>query len=206
MSDDLFEPFESDDVFLDDEEERSEQAPGESQNKMFIIAVGILSGLLVCAIAAFMVWALVINPRMQAAQLTPDELIDSAATMTVEALAMEQIVDEPEEEPTATPTLQPTDTPAPTPTATPLLGPTPAPEEEDAEAEAAVAEEPEETPEPRRTPTATPQPSPTPTAAADAAFVAAERTPDTGWGEMLLVLAAGLLLGVLFFARRLRHA
>ena len=63
----------------------------------------------------------------------------------------------------------------------------------------------------RRTPTPTPVP-PTPTRTPRATPTPPDKTkaeattPKTGLGEVLLVLLAGLLLGVLFISRRLRKA
>ena len=238
MADDLYDAFGEDDIFMDEEEEVVEEpeADVEGQNRMFMIAVGILGGLLVLAMVGAAVFFLVINPGRQAqpvpagADETPTvELLEEDITATAVALAEagieegegEEVEVEPTETPTDTP--EPTDTPAPTdtPTATPVLGPTntPVPEEE-GEAEAGEEEEGEmagagmagegeevtATPTlvPRRTPTPTRTPRATPTP--DKVSKAETTVPDTGLGEVLLVLAAGLLLGILFITRRLRKA
>ena len=93
MSDDLFESFGDEDLFAEEEEEISGEAEGEGQNRTFIIAVAVLGGLLVCALAAFGVWAFVINPRQarnQAAEAMPSPTV----TPTVE----EMVAEPPEEE------------------------------------------------------------------------------------------------------------
>lgn len=92
MSDDVFEAFGDDDIFAEDED--LEQPEGEGQNRTFIIAVAVLGGLLLCALAAFGVWAFVLNGPREAAP-APTEVV---VTPTVE---VEEVVAE-------------TETPAPT--------------------------------------------------------------------------------------------
>ncbi len=205
MSDDVFEAFGGDDIFNDDDDEHG-QPEGEGQNnRTFIMAVAVLGGLLVCAVGAFMVWALVLNtPR----EMVEAPVVEPIASPTIELI---EVVVEPEvPEPTETPV--PTDTPAPTPTPTPLLGPTNTPvPEEDAAGEGEGAEE---SPVVRRTPT----PSPTPpllvqssgsgAVSGEAAVGPAGSTElsQTGLGEWVLVGVAVLLLATMVLARRLRSA
>jgi cytoskeletal protein RodZ len=208
MSDDVFEAFGDDDIFA--EEEEQEQPEGEGQNRTFIIAVAVLGGLLLCALASFGVWALVLNKPQEAAP-APTEMV---ATPTMEEVVVETDTPMPTETPSATDT--------PEPTATPLLGPTatPTPDEEEMEGEeGALAQTPaegEEDVEPtattvtRRTatPTATPRPTSTPRAEASSGGTGfGESTGElsqTGLGEWLLVGAALLFVGVMIVARRLR--
>ena len=90
MSDDLFESFGDEDLFADeDEEELSEEAEGEGQNRTFIIAVAVLGGLLICALAAFGVWAFVINPR-QAYNQASEALSPTETPMVVETMGTPQ--------------------------------------------------------------------------------------------------------------------
>ncbi len=187
MSDDVFEAFGDDDIFSEEEEPKPE---GDGQNRAFIIAVAILGGLLVCALASFAVWALVLSRPQEA---IPDVL----EPIVTETPAVEAI------EATPTATLAPTETAEPTPTATPLLGPTstPTPEEGDV---AAIAED-EATPVVRRTPTptSTPRADPTPTVAT---AVAAQELAQTGMREAVMIGAALLLIALMVLARRLRSA
>lgn len=246
MADDLYDAFGDDDIFMDEEEDIVEEAEietdAEGQNRTFMIAVGVLGGLLVLAMVGAAVFFLVINPGRQAQPLPPGvdespttELLAADITATAVAVAeagIEEVEGEPGEEvaeEVEEPTATPTDTPEPTntPTATPVIGPTntPVPEEEEGEeieegemtgagmvdegeeAEEDVTPTPElasrrtPTPTPSSTPTRTPRPTPTPSKVSKT-----ETTPETGLGEVLLVLLAGLLLGVLFISRRARKA
>lgn len=218
MSDDLFDTLGTD-SFFEEEEELEEQDTGEQQNKTFLIAVIAMGGLLALALIAFAVWALVINPRMQAQQQIVPGVATEAPTLEVETPVSEEtpaVEEEPTEEPT--PTLEPTATsqPTATPTATPVIGPTATPSEDEAapgEGEATEGEAGEATPTPsvvRRTPTPAPTDvaavTPTRTAGAGTTGATPSRTPDTGLGEVALVIAALLLMAVFFAARRLRQA
>ena len=204
MSDDLFESFSSDDLF---EEEVENQPEGEGQNKTFIIAVAALGGLLVISLILFGVWAFVINPRMQA-NLQPTEAvvvveetpIEDTSTSEADAGETLSVVEE-----------SPTDTPEPTPT--PVVGPTrtPTPEaaagDEGEGGEGGETAKPTPTSEPRRTPTPSPTrrlvATPKPTERAPAGS-SSESLSQTGLGEYLLIVGAIALIGVAFFARRLR--
>ena len=215
MSDELFESFGSDDLF--EEEETENQPEGEGQNKIFIIAVAALGALLVISLILFGVWAFVINPRMQA-NMQPTETV-----VVIEETATEEVISGDEE---ATPgeddagenlsvaEESPTDTPEPTPT--PVVGPTrtPTPEadasSDDESGEGGTGGEtakPTPTSEPRRTPTPSPTrrpvATPKPTERAPAGS-SSESLSQTGLGEVLLIIGAIALIGVAFFARRLR--
>ena len=205
MSDDVFEAFGGDDIFNDDDEPT--QAEGEGQNnRTFIIAVAALSGLLVCAIGAFMVWALFLNNPRQVSEAPVLGPLETPTLELIEAVDIVEVVVETDTpEPTETP--MPTDTPAPTPSPTPLLGPTSTPEGEgNGEAEGGEAEP---TQVVRRTavPTATPatlaQASPP---EAPAAAAGSAQLSQTGLGEWVLIGVALLLLATMVLARRLRSA
>jgi hypothetical protein len=221
MSDDLFESFGDEDLFEDEEEEISGEAEGEGQNRTFIIAVAVLGGLLVCALAAFGVWALVINPRQaqnQLPQAQPSPTVTATMEEAVAATATEvAATDTPEPEPTDTPEPEPTDTPVMGPTRTPTPEVTETPEPGEADGDTDVSQEmpgdedgtPTSTPRPRRT--ATPRPTPTPrpedpTAGDTDGMDQDEELSQTGLGEWLLAGAAVLLIGVALLARRLRSA
>jgi len=213
MSDNLFDSLGSDDLF--EEEETEKQPEGEGQNKTFIIAVAAMGGLLVIALILFGVWAFVINPRMQAngqptetlviVEETPEDVDAAGESMGVGGEEVDEGVSVPEE--------KPTNTPEPTPT--PVVGPTrtPTPEVDAAsggEGDVGNAEEttePTPTSIPRRTPTLSPtrQLAATPQATSrPPAGSSSESLSQTGLGEVLLIVGAIALIGLAFFARRLR--
>jgi hypothetical protein len=240
MSDDLRDAF-GEDIFMEPEEEEFEDQEAESQNKTFLIAVAALGGLLLLAIGVFILWVLVLNPRMQAQQSARNaviqatntaiaEMVVNGNTPTSEEAAPEAEADageegEPEEteEPTAT------ETPEPTATNTPVIAatntPTPEPSatsdevEEETDMEGGEEEEAEgaedeetamatatATSRPRRSPTPTRTPRATATSSQENEQATVDETPETGLGELVLVIAGGLLIGLIVLARRLRSA
>lgn len=216
MADDLRDTF-GDDAFMDAEEEVTEEEGGEKKNRTFLIGVGLLGGLLLLAIAAFVVWAMVLNPR-QAAQRAEENaqimatneavLIAMQQTQTVEALPPA----------TATATSVPKTEPTPTPTPVIRATNTPAPEGENGDAGDTVGETAPGTPGAgtpvaatatvRARMTATPVSATTAEAKSIStpATTTPSATPDTGLGEVLLIVAAGLLATLVIFARKLRQA
>jgi hypothetical protein len=183
----------ADEELYEDEEEEEEVAEGEGPNRTFIILVAALGGLLAVTVCIFVIWALVLNPKMaedrvaqnQAIAATNEALLATAGmltgTVTIEGAAPDTDV--------ATDTPVPTDVPGPTDTATPRPAtpglPTPTPAE--------VAEA--NTPTPTATPRATPTPRPGKTG-----------VPETGIGALgASVLAVGLLF-LLIVVRRMRRA
>ncbi|MFN2110679.1 MAG: hypothetical protein ACK2UI_13525 [Anaerolineae bacterium] len=209
MSDDLFDALGSDSLF-EDEEEELEQDTGEQQNKTFLIAVIVMGGLLALALITFAVWALVINPRMQAQQQAVSVVATEAPT--VEIVPTEETPEVEETQPAEEATPEPTSTPKPTATftPTPVIGPTATPNGD--ETEAGEGEDSEVTPTPavvRRTATPVPTEAATATptrATSGTTSTTPTSTPDTGLGEVALVIAALLLMAVFFAARRLRQA
>lgn len=200
--------------------ESSEEQPksGEGSNRTFIIAVAILAGVLFCVAAAFVIVQLIVKPAMQANQVGQQAALEMTATSQAIEVAMNGTATA-EALPTEPPTEEPTATlPPPTPTATPVLGPTNTPtpsptvaaQETPAKtAPGVVAQASTPTTSPRRTPTptATPRNTPKPGATPKPTVNASgQQPPQTGLGEVLLVVAAGLLLGIIFLARRLRKA
>jgi outer membrane biosynthesis protein TonB len=219
MSDDLRDMF-GDDVSMEAPEDELEGAPEESSNRIFWIATAGLGAILLIAIGLvlFMIF------RGPGGNGTAQEA--QAILLTNTAIVEQSMNGEPTETPPPTETEEPTatDTPEPTPTSTdvikPTNTPTPVPPEEDGE-EAPVDDENDETTEngevedgdemaqaqptatptrQRRTPTPTRTPRFTPTPSTDV-----DRAPDTGVGEYILVIVAGLLVTVIIFARRLRQ-
>jgi hypothetical protein len=208
MSDDVFEAFGGDDIFNDDDEPK--QAEGEGQNnRTFIMAVAVLGGLLVCAVGAFMVWALFLNTPRQMIEAPIEPPVVEVAEIDEVNEVNEVIVIVETETPLPTETPAPTDTPEPTPSPTPLLGPTSNP---DSEGEAvAGGEGAESTQVVRRTavPTATPPTlaqSTTGGAEVAVATGGATQLSQTGLGEWVLIGVAVLLLATMVLARRLRSA
>lgn len=201
MSDDLFSDTFGGDNLFEDEEEQQEKAAGEGQNRTFLIAVAVLGGLLACALIAFGVWVLVINPNMQ--QRAAEQLGGGGVAMVTETPATDAVV-----ESTATPEPTATATPKPTavPTATPVVGPTATPKDDtatggDTPTPTPVRERRTETPTPAGGPAATPTKSTTAGSGSTS-----DSLPDSGLGEIALV-AGALLMGVAFLAaRKLRSA
>ena len=215
MADDLFDTLGSDSLFEDEEEEGLEQDTGEQQNKTFLIAVVVMGGLLALALIMFAVWALVINPRMQARQQIASAVPTEVTTTEIETPVEEETPAVEETQPAEEAVTEPTATPKPTATLTPtpVIGPTATPSDDEVAAGEGAGEGTEPTPAPtivRRTPTPVPteEPAATPTRSgtSGATTTTPERTPDTGLGEVALVIAAFLLMGVFFAARRLRQA
>ena len=201
----------ADEELYEDEEEEEEVAEGEGPNRTFIILVAALGGLLAVTVCIFVIWALVINPRMagdrvaqnQAIAATNEALLATAGmltgTLTIEGAAPETEVAADTPVPTDVP--EPTDTATPRPaTATPGL-PTPTVAEA---AETTPVDTPEVTPAEvaeanTPTPMATPRPTPTPRPGKTG-------VPETGIGALgASVLAVGLLF-LLIVVRRMRRA
>jgi hypothetical protein len=168
-----------------------------------------LGGLLVIALILFGVWAFVINPRMQA-NIQPTETIVIVEDTPEDVDAGGESMgagDEEVGEGVSVPEEKPTNTPEPTPT--PVVGPTRTPTPEvDAASGGEGDAEPTPTSVPRRTPTPSPtrKPDATPQATSrPPAGSSSESLSQTGLGEALLIVGAIALIGVAFFARRLRN-
>jgi len=181
--------------FFVEEEEEEEAAEEEGANRTFIILVAALGGVLALGICAFVVWAVILGPRMTADRVAQNQAI--LATNTAVAEAAERTaaaVEAAEPTPVPTETTAPTNTPRPTRTKAPTA--TPGPEELTATpGEVAEAVTGTPAPTPTRRPTATPRPA-----------AAEEGVPDTGIGTLgASALALGLVL-LLVVVRRLRRA
>ena len=182
-----------DETMVDEPEEET----GESSNRMFMILAGGLAALfvggLICIAAVFFM------QRNQAASTQAVNATQAAKNSTVVAGATLAA------QPTAI--LAPTELP-PAPTAT-EVPPTSAPVVEASPTTASAEAKPTETPSPAVTPTAakaTPTSTPRSVASVASPTPTAESgtTPQTGMGGFGMVLAAAVLLVVLFAARRLR--
>lgn len=199
MADDLRDTF-GDDVFMDAEEEAPEEEGGEKKNRTFLIGVAVLGGLLLLAIAAFVVWAMVLNPRQTAQQAAENDRIMATNEAVLIAMQQTQTV---EAQPTSTPTATATPKVEPTATPTPVIRatktPTPPSETGAVGGESAGTPTPGGTATPRTAGTTRPTATPSATSGPSA-------TPDTGLGEVLLIVASGLLAALLIFARKLRRA
>ncbi|RME90788.1 MAG: hypothetical protein D6770_01735 [Anaerolineae bacterium] len=164
--------------------------PEEASNRTFLIAAGVLGGIVFLSIACLAVYALLILPRQRATQQAQQATIVAQNTQVAQALTGTALASTP--------------LPSPVPTDTPSPSPTP------------VVAVPTDTP----TPVATDTPDPataTVAAALTEAAIAAQTViptstalPGTGFAEDfgipgLLILAVALVV-VVFLARRLRSA
>jgi hypothetical protein len=176
--------YEGDDLNYDDEE----TPPEESSNRTFLIAAGILGGIVLLSIACLAVYALVILPQQKAAQTGEQNIQATQNAQINEALTATGVAFDLSQTPQATETLLPTDTPVVAqPTATNTLEFT-------------------LTPDPA---TATVAAGLTQLAASTATIVVTSTAlPTSGFADEVglpgLVIAAIALVVVIFLARRLR--
>jgi hypothetical protein len=176
--------YEGDDLNYDDEE----TPPEESSNRTFLIAAGILGGIVLLSIACLAGYALVILPQQRAAQTGEQNAQTTQNAQINEALTATGVAFDLSQTPQATETLLPTDTPVvaqPTATDTPEFTLTPDPA------------------------TATVAAGLTQLAASTATIVATTTAlPTSGFADEVglpgLVIAAMVLVIVIFLARRLR--
>lgn len=174
-------------------ENQEEQVTEEGQgtDRVFIILVAVLGGLLVLGFGAFVAWAVFIAPNMRANIEARNEAIFATNTAVAIAGAATETGAV-----TPTPTYTPSPTDTPIPTDTPTLAPatetlTPAPPTETS------------TPAPP-TETATPEATATAvlTTPADQSGSADEGVPDTGVG---ILGGAALASGLVFLLAIVRH-
>ena len=176
--------YEGDDLNYDDEE----TPPEESSNRTFLIAAGILGGIVLLSIVCLAVYALVILPQQKAAQTGEQNIQATQNAQINEALTATGVAFDLSQTPQATETLLPTDTPVVAqPTATNTLEFT-------------------LTPDPA---TATVAAGLTQLAASTATIVVTSTAlPTSGFADEVglpgLVIAAIALVVVIFLARRLR--
>jgi len=177
--------YEGDDLNYEDEE----TPPEESSNRTFLIAAGILGGIVLLSLACLAVYALVILPQQRAAQSGEQEDVLATQNAQVnEALTATGVAFDLSQTPQATATSMPTDTPVVAqPTATNTLEFT-------------------LTPDPN---TATVAAGFTQLAGTTATVVITSTAlPTSGFADEVglpgLVIAAMLLVAVIFLARRLR--
>lgn len=188
-------------LFPDEEEEA---APGEAANRVFIIAVAALGGLLALGICAFFAWAFVINPRMRADI--------GAINATTEASNATALAAQADETPTAEVSPEATEPPVtePSPTATETLAPIATSPPAQAETPTEAPETPAVTATPAEvaeglTATATPRPTATrrPTATPKPGN---GEVPGTGVGMLGASATAAGLVFLLALVRRMRRA
>ena len=179
--------YEGDDLNYEDEEETP---PEEASNRTFLIAAGILGGIVLLSIACLAVYALVIMPRQKATQQGDQNALATQNAQVHGALTQTQVAMSLSQTPQATETLFPTDTP--------------------------VVAQPSATNTVEAQPTLTSNPA-TATVGAGLTMVAASTTtiiptstslPASGFADEVglpgLVIAAMGLVAVIFLARRLR--
>jgi len=176
--------YEGDDLNYDDEE----TPPEESSNRTFLVAAGILGGIVLLSIACLAGYALIILPQQRAAQTGEQNAQATQNAQINEALTATGVAFDLSQTPQATETLPPTDTPVVAqPTATNTLEFT-------------------LTPDPA---TATVAAGLTQLAASTATIVVTSTAlPTSGFADEVglpgLVIAAIALVAVIFLARRLR--
>ena len=176
--------YEGDDLNYEDEE----TPPEESSNRTFLIAAGILGGIVLLSIACLAGYALVILPQQRAAQTGEQNAQATQNAQINEALTATGVAFDLSQTPQATETLSPTDTPVvaqPTATNTPEFTLTPDPA------------------------TATVAAGLTQLAASTSTIVVTSTAlPTSGFADEVglpgLVIAAIVLVVVIFLARRLR--
>jgi len=179
--------YEGDDLNYEDEE----TPPEEASNRTFLIAAGILGGIVLLSIACLAVYALVILPQQRAAQQGDESALATQNAQVNEALTATQVAISLSQTPQATETLFPTDTPVvaqPSATNTSIV------------AEATL------TPDPA---TATVAAGLTQVAASTGTIIPTSTAlPTSGFADEVglpgLVIAAMVLVAVIFLARRLR--
>ena len=100
--------YEGDDLNFEDEE----TPPEESSNRTFLIAAGILGGIVLLSIACLAGYALIILPQQRAAQQAgEDNALATQNAQVNEALTATGVAFDLSQTPQATETLLPTDTP-----------------------------------------------------------------------------------------------
>jgi len=182
--------YEGDDLNYEEDEETP---PEEASNRTFLIAAGILGGIVLLSIACLAVYALVILPQQRAAQQGDESALATQNAQVNEALTATQVAVSLSQTPQATETLFPTDTPVvaqPSATNTSVA----------AEAGATL------TPDPA---TATVAAGLTQVAASTGTIIPTSTAlPTSGFADEVglpgLVIAAMVLVAVIFLARRLR--
>lgn len=174
-----------------DRDDPQEERPQRSGNNRFVALAGILGAILLLALIAVAIYALVILPAQQAPPVEPDAELSIQQTATALALAA-QATDTTAPTSTTSPTPAPSDTPTATPV-TPIF--TAAAGGATATVNALLTEAAQALTATPGGPTATPSSTPS-------------SLPDTGFADEFgfpgLIAAAGLLLVVIVFARRLR--
>ena len=111
--------YDSDDLTFEDDEETLE---GESSNRTFMIAAGILGGIVLLSIACLAGYALIILPQQNSAQQNAQNVQATQQAQVQEALTATQYAMGLSQTPLATDMLSPTNTPVvaqPTATNTP---------------------------------------------------------------------------------------
>lgn len=176
--------YEGDDFAYDEEE----VPPEESSNRTFLIAAGILGGIVLLSIACLAGYALLILPGQRTGQLEEESVLATQNAQVNEALTATGVAFNLSQTPQATDTQAPTNTPVvalPTATVTPETTFTPDPA------------------------TATVAAGLTAVAASTGTvFPTSTALPSSGFADEVglpgLVIAAMVLVAVIFLARRLR--
>ena len=177
--------YEGDDLNFEDEE----TPPEESSNRTFLIAAGILGGIVLLSIACLAGYALIILPQQRAAQQAgEDNALATQNAQVNEALTATGVAFDLSQTPQATETLLPTDTPVVAqPTATNTLEFTLTPDPATETVAAGFTQLAEST---------------------ATLILTSTALPTSGFADEVglpgLVIAAIVLVAVIFLARRLR--
>lgn len=110
--------YESDDLYYEDEE----TPPEEASNRTFLIAAGILGGIVLLSLACMAGYAFVILPQQRAVQAGDQNALATQNAQINEAITATGVAFDLSQTPQATETLLPTDTPEFTPTPEPATG------------------------------------------------------------------------------------
>jgi hypothetical protein len=176
--------YEGDDLNYDDEE----TPPEEASNRTFLIAAGVLGGIVLLSIACLAVYALVIMPRQNAAAPADAGVAETQKAQVDEALTATQLAMSLSQTPQATETLFPTDTPVVAqPSATETLEFTLTPDPATATVGAGLTQV---------------------AASTETIIPTTTGLPESGFADEVglpaLVVGAMVLVAVIFLARRLR--
>jgi cytoskeletal protein RodZ len=185
---------------FDDFDEDAAEEEGEGQNRLFIIAVAVMSGVLLIGVIAFCAWVLFVGGFIGGGETTDvTPTADAAALAALTATAeVEETTTAEAAEPTETSTpteAPPTNTPRPTETPTTAANGSPTPE-----VSPVVTQTEESTAVGEVTPTLGPRTSPT----APGGTPPPDTVSDTGLGAFTAAIVAIGLLLLLVTARRLR--
>jgi len=180
--------YEGDDLNFDNFDDEEETPPEESSNRTFLIAAGILGGIVLLSIACLAGYALIILPQQRAAQTGEDSALATQNAQVDDALTATGVAFDLSQTPQATATFTLTNTPVVAqPTATNTLEFTLTPDPATATIAAGFTQLAEST---------------------STVIATSTALPTSGFADEVglpgLAIAAMVLVAVIFLARRLR--